>query len=136
MSPALPAGADGMYGIKDSPIGRIGGDSEATYGMWLSPMVGRGDSARSKGIRVSPIGPNESDDGRGLHRGELAMDDLCLLVKPMASLGGPSMLILSKSSVSIRLISLRRCAFTICACSCISLNAQLMSSSDEFRLEC
>jgi len=39
-----------MYGMNDSPMGRIGGDSEGIKGITDSPMTGRGDSARIRGI--------------------------------------------------------------------------------------
>jgi hypothetical protein len=108
------------------------------YGIVDSPMVGRGDSARRRGVHPSPTGPSEPDDGdrRDVQSGELAMDVRCVLVKPMASLGGLSMLMLSRSNVSILDLSRDLVLSTLCACSCISLNAQLMSSSDEFRREC
>jgi hypothetical protein len=77
------------------------------YGIVDSPMVASGDSARRSGMWDSPIGTRELDDGlRDVHSGELAMEDRCLLVRPMASLGGPSMLMLSRSIESMRLLDL------------------------------
>jgi hypothetical protein len=72
------------------------------YGMVDSPMVGSGDSARRRGMCPSPMGSRELVDGRCVHSGELDMEVLCILVKLMASLGGLSMLMLSRSNVSIR----------------------------------
>jgi hypothetical protein len=97
-------------------------------------MVGKGESPLRRGMCDSPIRSSELDDGcRELHSGELDIDALCILVKPMASLGGLSMLMLSRSMVSTR--DRDRALLSIWACSCISLKAQLMSSSDEFRRE-